>query len=87
MRLNSARIQKQYEEQRINDAQIQANSLRLLDPSQKQSLGRQEREAAFQRSVMASGLDGPRTPQQEELYKRMYNSMVLNLDGGSNAQH
>jgi len=59
------------------DKRIQKNSLKILDPNQAKTLSQEEREEVFRRSVKAAGLDGPRTPAQEEMYQRMYSTMVL----------
>lgn len=66
------------------DARIQENSLKLLAPSADKPLTLSEREEVFHRSVKAMGLDGPRTPDQEEMVKRMYDAMVLQHKGDAN---
>ena len=71
-----------------DDARIQANGLKLLDPAQAFTLSRQEREEVYHRSVKAIGLDenGPLTPQQRDLLDRMYRTMVLGESGKHSPQ-
>jgi hypothetical protein len=73
------RIEQKAKHDSENDARIQANGLKLLDPEQAKTLTREERLEAFHRSLAAMGLkeDGPMTPDQKKLVDRMYRSMVL----------
>jgi hypothetical protein len=59
------------------DARIQQNGLKMLDPEQKKTLTQAEREEVFKRSVKAAGLENPQTPEQKALVERMYRTMVL----------
>ncbi len=71
--------QKQADINAAEDARIQANGLKMLDPVQSKTLTRQEREEVFQRSLKAMGLSqtNPLTPAQKDLIQRMYRTMVL----------
>jgi hypothetical protein len=62
-----------------NDARIQRNGLKLMDPKQAATLTREEREEVYHRSLKAMGLNenGPLTPQQRDMVNRMYRTMVL----------
>src|SRR5690606_31993674 len=71
-----ARMQKEYEEKRAADARVQTNAFKLLQGGSS-TLTKAEREEVYVRSLRAAGLDGPRTPEQEELVKRMHDGMVL----------
>ncbi len=70
-------------ERAADDARIQRNALKMLDPDQAKSLTRQEREEVYQRSLKQMGLkeDGPMTPAQKDLVQRMYRTMVLGESG------
>lgn len=61
------------------DARIQQNGLKMLDPQKAKELTRQDREEVFRRSLKAMGLseNGPMTPDQKKLVDRMYRTMVL----------
>lgn len=74
-----ARIEQEAKQKASDDARIQQNGLKLLDPDQAKTLTREERLEIFHRSLAAMGLkeDGPMTPQQKQLVDRMYRSMVL----------
>jgi hypothetical protein len=65
--------------QATEDARIQENGLKMLDPQKAKELTRQEREEVFRRSLKAMGLseNGPMTPDQKKLVDRMYRTMVL----------
>ncbi|MCM2281746.1 MAG: hypothetical protein NDI61_07855 [Bdellovibrionaceae bacterium] len=80
------RAQKQRQEDEKNDARIQENGLKMLHPEESRSLSRQEREEVFKRSIKAIGLDGPRTPDQEKMYRQMYEAMVLGKKQTSSGQ-
>ena len=69
-----------------DDARIQANGLKMLDPAKAQTLTREERLEIFRRSLAAMGLseNGPLTPDQKKLVDRMYRSMVLGETQPSN---
>lgn len=77
------RLTQEAEDKAANDARIQRNALKLMDPKQAKELTRQEREEIFQRSLKAMGLkeDGPMTPAQRDLVQRMYRTMVLGESG------
>src|SRR5579864_3147411 len=74
-----ARIAQESKQKADNDARIQRNGLKLLDPKQAKTLTRDERLEVYRRSLAAMGLkeDGPMTPEQKKLVDRMYRSMVL----------
>ena len=74
-----ARIEQESKQQAENDARIQANGLKLLDPQRSKTLTREERLEVYRRSLAAMGIkeDGPMTPDQKKLADRMYRSMVL----------
>jgi len=75
--------EQQAKERAAEDARIQANGLKMLDPKQAKQLTRQEREGVYRRSLKAMGLteDGPMTPEQRDLVQRMYRTMVLGESG------
>jgi hypothetical protein len=72
---SSARAKQEAE----NDARIQRNGLKMMDPKQAATLTREERGEVYRRSLKAMGLDenGPLTPQQRDMVNRMYRTMVL----------
>jgi hypothetical protein len=74
-----ARIEQESKQKADNDARIQRNGLKLLDPEQAKTLTRDERLEVYRRSLAAMGLkeDGPMTPEQKKMVDRMYRSMVL----------
>ena len=74
-----ARINEESKRKAEDDARIQRNGLKLLDPEQAKTLTREERLEVFRNSLAAMGLteDGPMTPDQKKLVDRMYRSMVL----------
>jgi hypothetical protein len=59
-----ARIAQESKQKADNDARIQRNGLKLLDPEQAKTLTRDERLEVYRRSLAAMGLkeDGPMTP-------------------------
>ena len=73
------RLERQTKERAADDARIQRNALKMMDPKQAKELTKQEREEVYRRSLKALGLseDGPLTPEQKELIQRMYRTMVL----------
>jgi hypothetical protein len=73
------RLEQEAKERASEDARIQRNGLKMLDPNHTKELTRQEREEVYRRSLKALGLkeDGPLTPEQRELVRRMYRTMVL----------
>jgi protein subunit release factor B len=75
--------EQQAQERAAEDARIQQNGLKMLDPKQAKQLTRQEREEVYRRSLKAIGLteDGPMTPEQRDLVLRMYRTMVLGESG------
>jgi len=74
-----ARVAQESKQKADDDARIQRNGLKLLDPEQAKTLTREERLEIYRRSLAAMGLkeDGPMTPEQKKLVDRMYRSMVL----------
>jgi hypothetical protein len=77
------RMMQKAQQKAAEDARIQRNALKLMDPKQAKDLTRQEREEVFRRSLKAMGLteDGPMTPAQKDLVQRMYRTMVLGESG------
>ncbi len=82
---DQAKVAAESKQRAEDDARIQRNGLKLLDPAQAATLSRKEREEVYHRSVKAMGLDenGPLTPQQKDMLDRMYRTMVL----GESGQH
>lgn len=78
-RVDQERAAQEAKRQAEEDARIQQNGLKMLDPEKSKELTRQEREEIFHRSLKAMGLseNGPMTPDQKKLVDRMYRSMVL----------
>jgi hypothetical protein len=76
-------LQQETKEKATEDARIQRNALKMMDPKQAKELTRQEREEVYRRSLKAMGLqkDGPLTPAQKDLVERMYRTMVLGESG------
>ena len=74
-----ARSEQESKRKAENEARIQRNGLKLLDPEQAKTLTREERLEVFRRSLAAMGLaeNGPMTPDQKKLVDRMYRGMVL----------
>lgn len=62
-----------------DEARIQANGLKLLDPEQAKTLTREDRLEVYRRSLAAMGIKegGPMTAEQKKIADRMYRSMVL----------
>jgi len=62
-----------------DDARINENGLKLLDPKLAKTLTRQEREEVYHRSLKAMGIkeDGPMSPAVRSLVDKMYRTMVL----------
>lgn len=77
------RLEQEAKEEAGEDARIQRNALKMMDPKQAKELTRQEREEVYRRSLKAMGLkeDGPMTPAQKDLVQRMYRTMVLGESG------
>lgn len=73
------RLEQEAKEKAAEDARIQRNALKIMDPTQSKELTRQEREEVYRRSLKAMGLkeDAPLTPAQKEMIQRMYRTMVL----------
>src|SRR5579864_6259633 len=73
------RFEQESNQKADDDARIQRNGLKLLDPEQAKTLTREERLEVYRRSLAAMGLkeDGPMTSEQKKLVDRMYRSMVL----------
>jgi hypothetical protein len=76
---DSARIEQESKQRAEDDARIQRNGLKLLNPEQAKTLSHEERLEIYRRSLTAMGLSegGPMTPDQKKLADRMYRSMVL----------
>lgn len=74
-----ARTEQESKRKAENEARIQRNGLKLLDPEQAKTLTREQRLEVSRRSLAAMGLteNGPMTPDQKQLVDRMYRSMVL----------
>ena len=77
------RLQEEAEQKQAEDARIQRNALKMMNPEQAKELTRAEREEVYRRSLKAMGLkeDGPMTPAQRDLVQRMYRTMVLGETG------
>jgi len=73
------RAQKEAQDKAADDARIQENAIKMMDPKRSKQLTRLEREEVYKRSLKAMGLseDGPLTPTQRDLVQRMYRTMVL----------
>jgi hypothetical protein len=74
-----ARIGQEAKRKADDDARIQANGLKLLDPEQAKTLTREDRLEIYRRSLAAMGIKegGPMTPEEKKIADRMYRSMVL----------
>jgi hypothetical protein len=77
------RLEQEAKGKAAEEARIQRNALKMMDPKQAKELTRQEREEVYRRSLKAMGLkeDGPLTPAQKDLIQRMYRTMVLGESG------
>jgi len=77
------RLEEEANEKAADDARIQRNALKMMDPKQAKDLTRQEREEVYRRSLKAMGLkeDGPMTPAQKDIVLRMYQTMALRESG------
>jgi hypothetical protein len=77
------RLEEEAKEKAAENARIQRNALKMLDPERAKSLTRQEREEVYKRSLKEMGLkeDGPMTSAQREMVERMYRTMVLGESG------
>ena len=77
------RLQEEAKEKATEDARIQRNALKMLNPEQAKGLTRKEREEVYERSLKDMGLksNGPMTPAQKDLVQRMYRTMVLGESG------
>jgi len=84
-RVDQARIAEEAKRKAENDARIQQNSIKMIDPIRAKELTREEREEVYQRSLKAMGLSekGPLTPAQKQLVDRMYRTMVLGETGAA----
>lgn len=78
-----ARIAEESRRKAEDDARIQANSIKMIDPVRARDLTREERVEVYQRSLKAMGLNdkGPLTPAQKQMVDRMYRTMVLGEGG------
>jgi hypothetical protein len=85
---NEARIAEEAKRKAANDARIQENSIKMIDPQRSKALTREEREEVYHRSLKAMGLDekGPLTPAQKQMVERMYRTMVLGQTNGPATQ-
>jgi len=85
---DQAKITSQATQRAEDDARIQRNGLKMLDPAQAATLSRKAREEVYRSSVKAMGLDenGPLTPQQKDMLERMYRTMVLGESGKPSPQ-
>jgi hypothetical protein len=85
---DQAKIAAEAKRKAENDARIQQNGLKLMDPNRARELTRQEREEVYHHSLKAIGLDenGPLTPAQKQMVERMYRTMVLGEFGPSPPQ-
>jgi hypothetical protein len=65
------------------DARIQRNALKMLDPERAKDLTLKEREEVYRRSLAQMGLKegAPMTSAQKDLVQRMYRTMVLGESG------
>jgi hypothetical protein len=77
------RLEEAAKAKAAEDARIQRNGLKMLDPGLAKGLTRTEREEVYKRSLKEMGLkeDGPMTPAQKDLAQRMYRTMVLGESG------
>lgn len=77
------RAEEESKKRAAEDARIQQNGLKMLDPQQAATLTCKEREEVYHRSLKAMGLDenAQLSPQQKELIDRMYHTMVLGEPG------
>ena len=68
-----ARIAREAKINAENDARIQENGLKMMDPKASKELIRQEREEVYRRSLKAMGLDenGPLTPAQKQMVETL----------------
>ncbi len=64
------------------------NETTSTDPEQAKTLTHEERVEVYKRSLAATGLseDDPMTPEQKELVKQMYRTMVLGEPGPAKPQ-
>jgi hypothetical protein len=77
------RLEEEARQKEANDARIQRNALKMMNPEQATELTRTEREEVYWRSLKAMGLKegAPMTPAQKDLVQRMYRTMVLGESG------
>ena len=77
------RLQEEARQKEADDARVQRNALKMMNPEQAKELTRTEREEVYRRSLKAMGLkeDGPMTPAQKDLVQRMYRTMVWGESG------
>jgi len=80
---DQARIAEESRRKAEDDARIQANSIKMIDPVRAKDLTHEERVEVYQRSLKAMGLNekGPLTPAQKQMVDRMYKTMVLGEGG------
>jgi len=75
--------EKEQQARAADDARVQKNAFKMLDPEQRKTLTRAEREEVFRRSIKAAGLENPQTPTQKAMVERMYRTMVLDIQTSS----
>jgi len=77
------RSEEEAKQKAAEDARIQRNALKMLDPERAKDLTLKEREEVYRRSLRQMGLreDGPMTPAQKDMVRRMYRTMVLGESG------
>lgn len=78
-----ARITEESRRKAEDEARIQANSIKMIDPVRAKELTREERVEVYQRSLKAMGLNekGSLTPAEKQMVDRMYRTMVLGEGG------
>ena len=85
---DQARVAEEAKRKAEDEARIQQNSIKMLDPNRAKELTREEREEVYHSSLKAMGLDekGPLTPAQKQMVDRMYRTMVLGETAPSSRQ-
>jgi hypothetical protein len=79
---DQARIAAEAKRKAENDAHIQQNGLKWIDPNRAKELTGQEREE----ETLGLNENGPLTPAQKQMVERMYRTMVLGEFGPSPPQ-
>jgi len=85
---DQARVAEEAKRRAEDEARVQQNSIKMLDPNRAKELTREEREEVYHSSLKAMGLDekGPLTPAQKQMVDRMYRTMVLGETAPSSRQ-